>query len=797
MDSSIRALVEAGAAVILLGHKEKSPCEKAWSQIGRRTIDEILAVYRSGMNFGVNLGMSSCVDGLYLHAVDLDIRNVECLAVATKALRSYLPNYASLPSVISGSGGHSRHIYFFSREAFSKKVLVKEPGWEIVLMGTGSQVVLPPSIHPNGKPYAWERSIDLDMPFLMEVEVERIKSWGVSTTTSSWDEDEDNYLIGEVESEPLDLTEEQIDDILAHIPNTGDGAHYDEYTQVGMAIHHQYRGSEEGYAKFLKWASQSDKFIERNVKERWKSFGKRKRGIVRMATLIAISSENKLQSNLPSVIARGNNDDLADLLGNEIVSLGPKKVQIDPNWSSLLDRNEDGMPKNVLHNITLIVKNDIRTHGTVALNEFSSELVLINKPNIVSKKRDNSKDVVNLTTSIWEVEDPVNGRIWTDSHDHDVRGIIEAPATQGGYGMKVSDRDLKAALDRVANQNQYHPVRNYLKAVQWDGVKRMERLFVDYLKTPDTAYHREAARLFLLGAVVRVFEPGHKFDFVPILEGAQGKRKSTFIRILGRGWFSELSGDFHNNAQMVEQIQGSWIVEIPELQGFSKADTNVLKAWISRQFDKARLAYDRRARVFPRQCVFFGSTNDKEYLRDHTGGRRFWPIECGLGQGEEIDTVRLEAEIDMVWAEAYAMYKEMRQTCKLKELPLYFQGSEALAEAKMLQESRRLETAEDSLMGEIEAWLDEPIGTDPDFDDLDPQAPKVVRNFTCVAQIWTEMMGRDKGAMSTIESTKIGKALARLDGWERISEVQRRTKRYGKQRVYKRSSFTSLWNEEL
>jgi hypothetical protein len=186
-----------------------------------------------------------------------------------------------------------------------------------------------------------------------------------------------------------------------------------------------------------------------------------------------------------------------------------------------------------------------------------------------------------------------------------------------------------------------------------------------------------------------------------------------------------------------------------------------------------------------------GSTNDEEYLRDHTGGRRFWPIACGLADDEPIDTERLESEIDLIWAEALHLYQQMRANCKLKELPLFIQSDEARAEARDLQESRRVETVEDALAGQIEAWLNTPIGTDPDFDDLDPAAPPLYRNFTCVAQIWTEMMGNEAGRLGTAEAMRLGKALGRVDGWTKVSNHQWRTKKYGKQRVFGRRGFGS------
>jgi hypothetical protein len=155
----------------------------------------------------------------------------------------------------------------------------------------------------------------------------------------------------------------------------------------------------------------------------------------------------------------------------------------------------------------------------------------------------------------------------------------------------------------------------------------------------------------MVGAVTRIFEPGHKFDFAVILEGLQGKRKSTFIRPrppLVRRTRRRLP----RPKQMIELMQGAWIMEIPELSGFSRADVRAIKAFISRQKDRARLAYARRAGEFPRQCIFIGSTNDREYLKDDTGGRRFWPMLCTRRRDRHRPPGT--ANVDQLWAEAVA-----------------------------------------------------------------------------------------------------------------------------------------------
>ncbi len=802
-------LVDAGAALQWLIPRSKRPIDDEWSTLPVPDLARLKATYRKEANIGIRLGQPSKTTLGYIHLIDLDIRDASTADAAWSALRSLFPEVDQFPKVISGSGGESRHIYFVTSEPFRKRKLaksetsklvydrnlnrdVKKNDWEIDLLGTGSYAVVPPSVHPDtGLCYRWESQLDADLlqigvgPYL---ESSRVAGWGAARTSTEMEEDDDD-LLADLRSEPIDIGDPEVARTIADLPDNW-VEDRDSWVTVGAALHHQYQGGQKGFDIWCEWSIQSTKYDVKAQKSVWKSFRGDHRPVT-MRTLIAAANEVRLKNNLPTVIPE-EDDELNALLGLSGNSENtPKKPEIDENWTSYLTRNDEGQPTSTLHNTRLVVENDIRSHGIVALNEFTQEIVLVNPPKRVSKSRDSAKPVLNLDSDNWKVDDPVNGKLWTDSHDHEIRLMIEAPRTQGGYGFKVTDRDLKAAVDTVANKMRFHPVRGYLKTVEWDGKHRMDRLFIDYLGCDDTDYHREAARLTLIGAVARVMEPGHKFDFVPILEGLQGKRKSTFISVLGRAnWFAELSGDIHNRQQMVEQIQGAWIIEIPELQGFSRVDTNVLKGFISATFDKVRMAYARRAQIFYRQCIFMGSTNDDEYLRDHTGGRRFWPIKCQLPDGVDIDTDRLDSEMDLIWAEAYQAYLAMREKDKRKYLPLFLQTAKAKDEAAILQESRRVETVEDSLAGTIEAWLDTPIGAVDDADDLDPTAPQQVRNKTCVAQIWVEMMGKEPGQLGQAEAIKIGKALARLDGWTKFVGRQIRTKRYGRQIVHVRSGAT-------
>ena len=818
--SACSGLIGNGACLMWLQPRRKNPRKAEWSSQPRPDLDALRRSYLPESNVGIRLGQPSATPFGFIHIIDLDVRNADLADEARKALSDLFPQWETFPSVISGSGGHSRHIWFVTDKPFSKRKLAKSDGysmvfdpsknrdvkknhWEIDLLGTGSYAVIPPSIHPDtGLAYVWERPFDffsLEMGIFDAISSETVEKWGAKVVSDEnpFDDDEDD-LIRELRTAPVDISDEEVEKAVQDLPENW-VEDRDTWVTLGSALHHQYQGGQKGFDLWCEWSKQSAKYDPKTQKSVWKSFKGDLRPVT-FRTVLQAANEARLQRNLPAVVADSAYDDeLMSLLGAAAPpDIAPKAPEIDENWTSYLTRNDDGQPTSTLHNIKLVLQNDVRCHGILALNEFTSEAVLINEPKRVSKKRDSAKPVLNLDSEIWRVYDPVNGHLWTDSHDQGLRLVVEAPKGQGGYGFKVTDRDMKAAVDIVANNMRFHPVRAYLQSLEWDGQSRADQLFVDFLGCDDTPYHREAARLILVGAVARVMEPGHKFDFVPILEGLQGKRKSTFISILGRSmWFAELSGDFHNRQQMVEQIQGAWIIEIPELQGFSRADTNVLKGFISATFDKVRMAYARRAQIFQRQCVFLGSTNDDEYLRDHTGGRRFWPIKCQLPDDVDIDTDRLESVIDQVWAEAYQIYVEMRRTCKKRNLPLYLQHDDAKREAKELQESRRVETVADTLSGQIEAWLNEPTGPAEGSDDLDPNAPQSLRNVTCVADVWIGMMGRKIGELDQASAVKIGTALGRVPGWHRHSDSQVRTKKYGRQKLYVRDGYSLNVNDIL
>ena len=806
MLKSITQFVEAGFALHWLRPRSKAPFESKWSDLPVATLEDLKRSYEPELNVGVRLGEPSKVGGYFLHLIDLDIRDPAREAEAKVEIARLLPGWDKLPTVVSGSGGASRHFYFLSDTACRSKKLAHSADkftgadgrehwvWEIELFGTGKQAVIPPSIHPDtGLEYRWERPFDLDLVEMgcgPVVATSTIDAWGADRPAANSPLIDDDDLLALVRSKPTGMSEDAIEDVLDHLPLAQWCEDRDGWLQTGMALHHEYQGSDRGLVMWSKFSRKSAKFNAEDQKRVWRSFDS-KPNPVRMPTLIKAAALAKLARDHGVEDELGGDDDEDDLLGDgseeaakdDIDAIGKTAAPGETlQWASLLDLNEEGKIKPTLHNLELIVRNDPRTAGVPRLNQFTSEIVQRGAPGVKEVRRKGPKKVRQLSGPIWVLKDKVNGDLWTDEKDDHVRSVIEAPTRQGGYGLKVSDRDMRSAVNIVARDNAFHPVREYLEALKWDGAPRVERLFIDYLGSPDSAYIRSVARLMMVAAVTRIFEPGHKFDFAVILEGLQGKRKSSFIAVLARHWFVELEGDFHDPRQMIEMMQGAWVLEIPELSGFGRADVRQIKAFVSRLVDKARLAYARRAQVFPRQSIMIGSTNDREYLRDDTGGRRFWPVECHV---EEIDTDGLAVVIDQLWAEALTLYRAMRAAQPHGILPLYLTDDDAKDDALRIQEDRRVETAEDALIGQVAHWRDRPI--EEPFEDEDDLigGEMVQRQATCLIEVWVECLGNDRRSYNQMASQIIGRVMKRMPGWASIGRQY--TPRYGQQRVFVRN----------
>jgi predicted P-loop ATPase len=206
-------------------------------------------------------------------------------------------------------------------------------------------------------------------------------------------------------------------------------------------------------------------------------------------------------------------------------------------------------------------------------------------------------------------------------------------------------------IETIAKANAWHPVREWLHGLKWDGTKRLKGWLTKYLGVPLTPYSARVSAWWIMGAVKRVLHPGIKFDYCLVLSGPQGKGKSTTFSILGGEWYGDTELDLQSKDSM-SALRGKLIWEFPELGALARSEERRQKSFLSRQVDEYRPVYGRREIKAPRQVVFGGSTNEHEWNKDPTGGRRFWPVDCLI---ESIDTEGLRSVRDQLFAEALVM----------------------------------------------------------------------------------------------------------------------------------------------
>ena len=435
-----------------------------------------------------------------------------------------------------------------------------------------------------------------------------------------------------------------------------------------------------------------------------------------------------------------------------------KAEEIDLEWIRNLTRDGNGRIEKTISNVTMVLEHDPLLKGKIVTDEFAScGMVLGAMP--------------------WD-QRPEKRR-WTDV---DYAGFYRYMETF--YGISGREK-LDAGLLIVSSQNRINDVKEYLTGLKWDGVKRLDTLLTDYLGADDNLYTRSVIRKSLCAAVARAVAGGVKYDYMPIFTGPQGIGKSTFLATLGRDWFSDSLTSFEGK-DAAEMIQGTWLNEIGELTAMTKQETSAVKQFLSKTHDIYRAAYGRQTNRYPRRCVFFGTSNDSEFLKDATGNRRFWPVDVGLHKAKKSIWVDLPEEVDQIWAEAYCYWV-------LGE-PLYLsKEAEALAEEQ--QESHRESHAKEGIIRE---FLEKKIPSEWDSYDLlmrrqfwagtlklPADEVLVDREKVCAVEIWQECFNGDPKFMKRQDSTEINNILGNIKGWKRNKSV-RRYGFYGTQKGFER-----------
>lgn len=440
-----------------------------------------------------------------------------------------------------------------------------------------------------------------------------------------------------------------------------------------------------------------------------------------------------------------------------------KNKEVDTSWMENLDVDSKGRIRSTIKNVRLIVLNDIRLKGAAVYDDFA-------------------KKEVQLKDLPWRKLDKHNPYL-KDSDEGEIRGYFEEC-----YGITGVNK-IKDGWQSAMLKNAIHPIKDYFNTLKWDEEKRLETLFIDYLGVENSEYTRTVTKKALVACVARIFKPGCKYDYVLTLVGPQGAGKSTLIKKLGGKWCVEGIDLANINKDTYDMLQGAWLVEMGELNGLKKAEINNVKQFITKTTDRFRAAYARKTEDYPRQCVFFGTTNEKNFLKDDTGDRRWWVLDLNIEAATKNIFKDLTAyEIDQIWAEALELYHKGETLFLSKELEEI---------ARQVQKDHK---ATDDRKGLIEDYLNTPVPENwyerdtyerinyiRDKDELDGKGT-ILRDRVCILEVWIECLGGQKKDLDRRKSMELHSVLKSIDGWEAYEKSGgvMKIKGYGRQRVYVR-----------
>lgn len=471
--------------------------------------------------------------------------------------------------------------------------------------------------------------------------------------------------------------------------------------------------------------------------------------------IMIIPPEVPLKGDITDYMESHTKEDLQELIDNALNEKSVKEnvtgvaehdisateLIMDDKVTALLSYREDSSGnKKVLQtvrNFEIVLENDRRFAGKIRFDEFSQQTFMIG-------------------SVPWENKN--NYRAWSSSDDSALFAII-----QSDYGLN-SRNDCFDALKNVSMRNKFHPVRDMLDSLVWDGKEKICNLFVDYLGAEDTEYTHQATRLWMLGGVARIYQPGCKFDYILILVGAQGIGKSTMLQFmaLDSAWFND-SLDSLDSDKAAQSLMGSWIIELAELKSLARTAGGVdsVKRFLTSTQDKYRIPYEKRADVFPRQCVFAGTTNRSDFLQDETGNRRFLIVPVGINKPKKnLFSPDAIGDIKAAWAEAAHIWKT--------EKPKLVLPDSCRERAEELQAESM---ADDGKVGIISEYLEN-------------------KQRTCAIEIWNKALN-EPGRPQKWQASEINTIVLGLPNWVRMSSPAKFGE-YGSQRGFQRVCSNNL-----
>jgi putative DNA primase/helicase len=401
--------------------------------------------------------------------------------------------------------------------------------------------------------------------------------------------------------------------------------------------------------------------------------------------------------------------------------MDPPAESIAEGWRARLIKSDRGKQLPVVQNALVALRYAPEWEGVLHFDESSL--------NTIAKKSPpwNDQRPVPFT---WADEDDIRTAAWLQKN-----GIMTAKETAG------------QAVQTVAKDHPFHPVRDYLDALQWDGVKRIDDWPTPYLGVDPSDYTRAVGAKWLIGAVARVYQPGCKNDSCLILEGEQGTLKSTALRKLTEPWFTDDIAELGTKDSAL-QTRGVWLIELSELDSMQRSEVSRIKSFMSRATDRFRPPYGRRPVECPRECFFAGTVNHSNYLRDETGGRRFWPVKCGVIHIEE-----LRRDRDQLWAEAVHQYRAGVN---------WWLDDKALVMAAADEQQQRYEG--DPWDDLIANWVKRPERRTDSVGNPIAEMDSTSESVT-ITDILTHCIGKRPDTWTQWDKNRVGRCL-RAQGWE-------------------------------
>lgn len=648
MIADLKRLHQLGFALHWLKPRSKAPVASGWTTGPRQEWADFVGKLDPDFNVGTRLGEPARFkDGTYHAVIDCDVKSKEPkhLAEMSETLAQLFPkvNVKKAPWTRTGRGNGSGHLHVRTKRAPSPARLAQSPdivevlmpsthpskndlnrlgaervklgyrarpAWEISFMGTGQQVVIPPSIHPDtGNPYSWSRPPKAPEDFPL-----------VDPPKGITKEKSDTSPAEHFEFPTVDLS--RLPQETLALIGDGEGCTDRSAALFRLAVELRNHGYTE--AEMISVFTDEANYIgsaaydHAQTKSRQRAARWVKDYVIRPAY-----EKASAEAVFATHALIGDAEDLSE----EAALAQASEISASRPWTAKLEKTGKGFEaktRGTLKNINLILKNEVGM-DVFKRNEFSG-------------------------TDVYGCEPPWNdSKIDQEVRDIDVTNIVHWLARN--YGFEAAKDKIYQAIQQIASENAFHPVRDFLDGLEWDGKPRIDTWLKRYLgaKAPEP-YLSAISRKTLCAMVARVYEPGKKYDQVLILEGLQGVGKSTAVQILGDPWYSDAHINIADKDSVVA-MRSVWVMELGELSGMRKADVDQLKEFISRRKDRIRMPYGRLAEDFPRQCVFIGTTNSQEYLKDPSGNRRFWPVQVGRCNFEA-----LKRDRDQLLAEAIFVY---------------------------------------------------------------------------------------------------------------------------------------------